>query len=458
MRWLIPFLAVLPVLPGRAAAHASEQGFVLLLPTDLYLAGGVATVVLTLGAIGMLPDRGARALFRPVTLWRGAGRLRGGGWPSLVVLAVFLWALWRGVAGPQDPTRNPLPLLVWTAFWLFLVPLQGVVGDLWRGLNPWIGPWRLSGRAPVLRYPRRIGRWPAVVGLFAVAGFLLADPAPARPERLALAAGFYWALHMAGTFLFGPRWLISAEALTVMMRAYAGLALAGRRRGRRAVGLTGWRRTGRRATPLAGAVFMVALLAAGSFDGLNETFWWLATLGLNPLEFPGRSAVVLPTLAGLALSFAGLTAIFVASLHAGAILAETPQPVARLLRHFAPTLLPIALGYHVAHYLPVMLVEGQYLLLMLTDPGGTGADLLGLGGMQVSTGFLNTRDTVRAIWLGQAGAVVYGHVVAILMAHVAALDLFGSGRRAVLSQIPLALFMVLYTLFGLWLLASPRGA
>ncbi|MGR3455425.1 hypothetical protein [Pseudooceanicola sp.] len=453
MRWLILLLLV----PGRAGAHASEQGFVLLLPTDLYVAGGVATVVLTLALIGVLPDRAARAIFRPVALWRFRRR---GGWggASLLVLAVFLWALWRGVAGPQDPTANPLPLLVWTAFWLFLVTAQGVAGDLWRGLNPWTGPWRWIGAAPVLRYPGWLGRWPALLGLFAVAGFLLADPAPARPERLALAAGFYWALHMAGTALFGPRWLLSAEALTVMMRAYAGLALIGRRGGRGAAGLTGWRWTGRRAPPLAGAVFMVALLAAGSFDGLNETFWWLATLGVNPLEFPGRSAVVLPTLAGLALAFAGLAAIFAATLHAGTILAETPQPLARLVRHFAPTLLPIAFGYHVAHYLPTMLVDGQYLLLMLTDPGDTGADLLGLGGMQVTTGFFNTRDTVQVIWLTQAGAVVYGHVVAILMAHVVALDLFGTGRRAMLSQVPLAIFMVLYTLFGLWLLASPRGA
>jgi hypothetical protein len=203
---------------------------------------------------------------------------------------------------------------------------------------------------------------------------------------------------------------------------------------------------------------MVAMLAAGSFDGLNETFWWLARLGVNPLEFPGRSAVVLPTLAGLALAWAGLAALFAASLHAGAILAEDTRPTPGLLRAFAPTLLPIAFAYHFAHYLPAMLVEGQYLLLMLNDPAGTGANLLGLAGMQVTTGIFNSRDTVRVIWLTQAGAVVLGHVVAILMAHVRALAHFATPRQALLSQVPLALFMVLYTLFGLWLLAAPRGA
>ncbi|MGR3371682.1 hypothetical protein [Pseudooceanicola nanhaiensis] len=455
MRWLIHLSCLLS--PGMAAAHASEQGFVLLLPTDLYIAGGVATVALTVLLVAAVPDRAARRLFRPVPLWRAAHRRRGG-WTSLLSALLLWWLIWRGLSGSQDPTVNPLPLVIWTALWLCLVIAQALVGDLWRALNPWTGLWaRLGGPRP-LQYPRALGHWPALLGLFAIAGFLLADPAPARPERLALAAGGYWALNMAGTLAFGPRWLLSAEALTVLMRAYSGLALPGRWRGRRAIGLSGWRHLARADPPMALALFMVAMLAAGSFDGLNETFWWLARLGVNPLEFPGRSAVVLPTLAGLALAWAALAALFAASLHAGAILAEDTRPTPGLLRAFAPTLLPIAFAYHFAHYLPAMLVEGQYLLLMLNDPAGTGANLLGLAGMQVTTGIFNSRDTVRVIWLTQAGAVVLGHVVAILMAHVRALAHFATPRQALLSQVPLALFMVLYTLFGLWLLAAPRGA
>jgi hypothetical protein len=75
----------------------------------------------------------------------------------------------------------------------------------------------------------------------------------------------------------------------------------------------------------------------------------------------------------------------------------------------------------------------------------------------VTTGFFNRLDTVRLIWLTQAGAVVAGHVVAILLGHVLALRMFGRHRRAAIAQAPLAALMVGYTLFGLWLLASPRG-
>ena len=104
-----------------------------------------------------------------------------------------------------------------------------------------------------------------------------------------------------------------------------------------------------------------------------------------------------------------------------------------------------------------ILVDGQYALVALSDPLGRGHDLLGLGEFYVTTGFFNTPASVRAIWLSQAGAVVAGHVVSVMLAHGNAVRAFGSGRRAALSQAPLVLFMVAYTVFGLWLLASPRG-
>ena len=88
---------------------------------------------------------------------------------------------------------------------------------------------------------------------------------------------------------------------------------------------------------------------------------------------------------------------------------------------------------------------------------GAGADFLQLGTYYVTTGFFNSQDSVRLIWLTQAAAVVGGHILAVMLAHAIALRHFGTTRHAVLSQVPLALFMVLYTLFGLWLLASPRG-
>ena len=84
--------------------------------------------------------------------------------------------------------------------------------------------------------------------------------------------------------------------------------------------------------------------------------------------------------------------------------------------------------------------------------------MLNLGTFYVTTGFFNHRDTVQLIFLSQTVVVVIGHMLSILSAHAVALELFVENRRAVLSQLPLALFMIGYTFFGLWLLAAPKGA
>jgi len=208
---------------------------------------------------------------------------------------------------------------------------------------------------------------------------------------------------------------------------------------------------------LGAGLFALLLLGAGSFDGLNETFWWLGQLGLNPLEFPGRSAVITPTLAGLAAANIALIGVFGLCTWIGQRMAGGGVTLHAGVVAFAPAILPIALGYHIAHYLVSFMVDGQYVLVAISDPLHRGWDLLGLGAHSVTTGFLNTQATVKVIWLSQAGAVVIGHVIAILLAHVLALQLYQSRRKAVLSQLPLAVFMVAYTCFGLWLLASPRG-
>ncbi|WP_306114687.1 MULTISPECIES: hypothetical protein [unclassified Roseovarius] len=453
-------LIVILLLPGMALAHASEQGFVLLLPTDVYITAGVASVALTVILLAMMPARLAQGVFHPVSLWRRAPM------PlhhvtSTLAAVLLAGLIWLGLSGPRDPLANLLPLVVWTVWWIALVVLQGVIGNHWRWTNPWTGPaallTRLTGLRALFRYPRRLGFLPGIVIFLAFAVLLLADPAPADPARLALFAGGYWYATMFGILLFGPRWLLRGEALTILMRSYARVSLLGRRGRQFAIGLPGWKIMARPHVPMGLAVFILILLGTGSFDGLNETFWWFSVLGINPLEFPGRSAVITQTILGLLAANAALITAYGVSIWLGLRIARADLDLGPAFRLFAPSILPIALGYHLAHYLTSLMVDSQYALKAATDPLARGDDLLGLGQFYVTTGFFNTQATVRAIWLTQAGAVVIGHVIAILLAHALALHAFGSTRRATLSQAPLALFMVAYTFFGLWLLASPRG-
>lgn len=250
----------------------------------------------------------------------------------------------------------------------------------------------------------------------------------------------------------------------MLLHRYAQLTTFAKQNNHMHVGMPGWRALANPATSTSSAVFILVLLGTGSFDGFNETFYWLNIIGVNPLEFPGRSAVVKQTVVGLTLANALLILIYSCCVYIGLILANRQAEDAQHVRfrqafcHLAIAILPIAFAYHFAHFLTAFLINAQYTLAAVTDPLNSGADLFGLGTFYVTTGFMNSHHSVKIIWLCQAFAVVAGHILSVLLAHALALDLFGSARRAIISQVPLAAFMVGYTFIGLWLLAAPRGA
>ncbi|MEM8751795.1 MAG: hypothetical protein AAGF90_02345 [Pseudomonadota bacterium] len=439
-----------------AAAHVSEGGFVLLLPTDFYSAAGVWTVALTVAALALAPARWTSLWSRSIRLRPAPPRALGTA-ASLASAGVFFAVCWIGIVGARDPLANPAPLMIWTVWWVFLIIAQGLLGDLWRWLNPWSGFVRLVGARPVLRLPRWVGRWPAIVLFLLFGAFALADPAPDDPARLARLAFLYWAATFAFMILFGARaWSARGEFTLALGGLVARLAPLGLRGGAIRLGPPGWRLTSPGGFGL--AILSLVFLGFGSFDGLNETFWWLAFIGVNPLEFPGRSAVVADTIGGLFACVGLLIAVFAGAVAAGLRLAGGEVAFTHAFARLAPTVLPIAFAYHFAHYLVVGMVNGQYALAAAADPLGRGDDLLGLGTFYVTTGFLNARDSVEAIYLAQAGAVVAGHVLSVILAHAVALRLFRDARRATISQIPLAAFMIAYTFLGLWLLAAPKGA
>lgn len=455
-------------LAGPAAAHISQQGFVLLLPTDIYITAGIWVVALTALAMVFTPGHIGERLFYAIAL----PRIPAPRWEtatSLLAFCVLCLLVYVGLTGSRDPLANPLPLFIWTVFWILMVILQAFIGDVWHWINPWSGIARvLFGpvqRQPLWLLPNGIGCWPAIIGLLAFSAFALADPAPDDPARLAIIVAGYWFFTIVAIVVFGEReWLSNGEFLTVLMRYFATLAplRLGRRESR--MGIPGWQFLNAAPLSISGGIFVLILLGTGSFDGLNETFWWLALIGVNPLEFPGRSAIILETVSGLLLTNAALVLTFAALVWLGHILATRSASGSQLVTYrtafgrLSLSILPIALAYHIAHYLTVVLVNGQYALAAASDPLANGADILGLGTFYVTTGFFNSRDTVQVIFLAQAGAVVLGHVVAILCAHAIALRLYGQNRLALISQIPVAAFMILYTFLGLWLLAAPKGA
>ena len=81
------------------------------------------------------------------------------------------------------------------------------------------------------------------------------------------------------------------------------------------------------------------------------------------------------------------------------------------------SIMPIALAYHAAHYLTVLLVDGQYALAAISDPFALGWDVFGTAHMQVEAGIVAGARSAWWLWNLQSGAIVAGHVIAVLVAH-----------------------------------------
>ncbi len=450
-------------------AHASGQGFVLLLPTDLYIASGIATVLLTAAALAFLPAFFVNRLFVGQKLPLS---FKVPNWlpdaTSFFIFVFLICLLIVGFTGSSDPLSNPLTLFIWTVWWTLLLFLQGIFGHLWRWLNPWTGLYRiLFGESfnGILPLPKRWTMIIGIIGLLTFSIFALADIAPDYPPRLAIFVAAYWVFNFLGICLFGQHaWLSRCECFTILFDLFGKISLIRCQDRNGHIGVFGWQIvTTPPSLPL--AVFCLTALAAGSFDGLNETFWWLEMIGINPLEYPGRSAVVMETIVGIVGSILVLHIFFALVVWTGCKLVRLsstqngPMPsFTTTFSRLALSVLPIALGYHFAHFLPAFLVNSQYLFAALSDPLTTGADWLGLGVFYVTTGFFYQQDSVRLILLTQCAAIVLGHMIAVLTAHSMALNLFRSHKLAIISQIPMAIFMASYTFLSLWLLASPRGA
>jgi hypothetical protein len=115
------------------------------------------------------------------------------------------------------------------------------------------------------------------------------------------------------------------------------------------------------------------------------------------------------------------------------------------------SLVPIALAYHLAHYLSYLAIVGQYIIPIVSDPFGLGWNLFGTRLYVVDISVVNA----RMVWYTSVIAIVAGHIIAVWLAHVMALRTFASNRTALLSQIPMLLLMVGYTMLSLWILAQP---
>ena len=481
--------------PAASFAHGFGQRYDLPLPLSYYLIGsglvvGLSFILLIGAARG--PTAPRRTIWhRDVDLGWIPGRLRTALLNGCRAFGVFvlLLVIVAGFIGDQSPIRNIAPSTVWVLTWVGLAFICALITNAWLVLNPWhsLYDWAVRLRRSLgsvspqgirRAYPERLGTWPAVFLFWCFAWSELAWGGGEVPTNLAWLALVYSAITMTGLTVFGPIWLQRAEFFSIffgLLGRFAPIRLS-------PTGVSSpdldqshaplrLRPFGAGLVPSAAnsasfSAFIVLMLSTVTFDGLMETPIWaaivdglLSTQFLAPILFGLRdlfgdvrdgletvALVVFPSLAFII--FYGVNAmmrIAARGIH------EPSHRTMALVGWFAISLLPIAIGYHFAHYLSFLLIAGQLSISLISDPFGFGWDLFGTARYRIDIGVINARTT----WYVALVSIIMGHIIAVVLAHVIALRVFGDRRKTAIAELPMIALMIGYTSLSLWILAQP---
>ena len=364
----------------------------------------------------------------------------------LLGLAFFRYVAWAAIAGP-DLLINPVFGVVYVLLWVGLVPASLLFGPFYKAVNPvrtiTLLLNRLIGADPdkgVYALPRWVGYWPAAIGLFAFVWLELIYPDATYKMPVIFWFAVYAAVLLLGSALFGSAWFERADPFEVYSTLVGHLSVFGRREDGALVLRTPLANLD--AVPAAPGLVAVVSVLFGStaFDSFKDSNAWLQFTQATSLDVTYLNTVVMfGFCAGVGVSLAVAT-----------MLAAPREGVRRsdLPALFAHSVVPIIVGYMVAHYLTYFVESGQQTLIQLSDPMGTGANLLGTADGEVNY-WLSTHPTFLAVT--KVLAVVTGHVLGVIAAHDRAMKLLPK-RHQLTGQLPLLVVMVFYTITGLYLL------
>jgi hypothetical protein len=431
-------------------AHGVGSREDLPIPFTYAVTGAAVAIVASFLALGLLwreprfePATAGRPL--PTRLARVLdGRpLRAG----LRVLGVLITAyvVMAAVFG-RDDALNPTAGSVYVLFWIGVPILSMLLGPVWRLLNPIRSAhWALSralGTRPeegIGPLSPRLGYWPAALSLLAFVWLELVAPENTTLAVLRTFFAAYFAVNLLAATYWGSGWFGRGDGFEVFSSLAGRLSPLGRRGDGRLVlrnplvGVAG--------TPVAPGLFAVVgvLLGSTAYDSLSGSPWWVTRLQEGPF-----SAEVTGTLGLL-----GLVTLVTGAFSGAAALSGRGSGLrpAEVGAQYAHSIVPIVMGYVVAHYWSLLVLVGQQTVIQLSDPLGNGSDWLGTGGRGVDPTLAD--PTLVAVL--QVVSVVTGHVLGVVLAHDRAVRILPA-RRAVVGQVPLLVLMVAYTVGGLSLL------
>ena len=467
-----PMMVFLEVDP--AWGHAFGGRYDLPLPLWLILIGAATAVILSFCIMALfLKHRGEAEEALTFDLLKVPGI----GWLGLdfslnfvrvISVSIFLLVICTGFFGDPRTLKNFAPTFVWVIWWNGMAFTSALVGNIWSLVNPWkiIFVWFekvTGGIRPIFIYPPILARWPAVALFGAFAWLELISELGEDPPALAWLIIVYSALTWFGMALYGRQaWLRNADPFSAVFDILARFSPSIGTNGRWLLRLPAVGLLDKRPITFSGVCFVLLLLTTVTFDGILETPLWAGLMESvsyvwNLPTFPSniQNSSLDPIFISKVVALVALPCIFIAVYlafsHAIAAFGGGYISTLDVAGYFVLSLVPIAIAYHLSHYLSYMLITGQNIIPLLSDPFGFGWNLFGTIGYKVDIGIV----TAKQVWYMGVAAIVIGHVIAVYVAHIMAIRVFAERLAALKSQVPMLVLMIGYTMVSLWVLSQP---
>ena len=229
--WAAALVAAVAGDGARRARDAAAHGLVgrADLPIPAWLFGWAAAVVLIVSFAGARHCCGRRPSSRATRASARSPRASRSRsinpatevFAGLVGVALLGVTIWAGLAGVQSPQANFAPTFIYVIFWVGLVVLSILFGDVFRPSTRGArsrGPpacdrvARVRADAGAVHLPGRLGHWPAAAGLLGFAWMELAYRNGDDPSTLAIAALVYSAITLLAIACFGTEtWIRAAR-------------------------------------------------------------------------------------------------------------------------------------------------------------------------------------------------------------------------------------------------------
>jgi hypothetical protein len=376
-----------------------------------------------------------------------------------VTVFLFLLTILAGFIGNQFPVFNINMILFWIFFTLGLTYLTAFVGNVYALINPLkiivdIGEKLLHRRiGGIFTYPKNLEYYPAFIFYFLFIWVELF--AETGPREVSILISIYAGITFLGTVLIGKdAWFTYCEIFSVFFRLLGKMAPLEYRNGVLFLRPPFTGLIKEKASSVSLLIFILFMLSSTAFDGFKPTTPYYISYVEN-MQFLfqplfKRHALLTYNTVCLFLSPFLFLSLYVFLLTLAKYMTKYKQSVEVLLLQFAYSLIPIAFAYNVAHYFTLILTEGSRIGRLISDPFGFNWNLFGTA----NWGYIKVIDT-SIVWHSQVTIILVGHIVGVYVAHLISLSVFPTHKKALLSQVPMLVLMVIYTMAGLWILSQP---